>query len=66
MNFHVIRCFSYTEPDLMRRLVPVWHSAGLAQRLLNRGYPKVYALKGGWKEWFKAGYPVEKKSPLLL
>jgi 3-mercaptopyruvate sulfurtransferase SseA len=30
------------------------------------GYTKVYALKGGWAEWFAAKYPVEKKSPLLL
>jgi rhodanese-related sulfurtransferase len=25
------------------------------------GYTKVYALKGGWEEWLKAGYPTEKK-----
>jgi len=25
------------------------------------GYPKVYALKGGWDAWKKAGYPVEPK-----
>jgi len=25
------------------------------------GYPKVYALKGGWAAWKKAGYPVEPK-----
>jgi 3-mercaptopyruvate sulfurtransferase SseA len=25
------------------------------------GYTRVYALKGGWKEWQDAGYPVEKK-----
>ncbi|MGA9477147.1 MAG: rhodanese-like sulfurtransferase, partial [Desulfobacterales bacterium] len=24
-------------------------------------YRNVYALKGGWKEWVKAGYPVENK-----
>jgi rhodanese-related sulfurtransferase len=41
-------------------------SAGLAQKLLNRGYAKVYALKGGWNDWSMANYPVEKKSPLLL
>ena len=41
-------------------------SAGLAQKLLNKGYSKVYALGGGWDEWNKADYPVEEKSPLLL
>jgi 3-mercaptopyruvate sulfurtransferase SseA len=25
------------------------------------GYPKVFALKGGWSAWKKAGYPVEPK-----
>ncbi len=25
------------------------------------GYKKAYVLKGGWEEWFKAGYPTEKK-----
>jgi len=25
------------------------------------GYTKVYALKGGWREWLKAEYPTEKK-----
>jgi len=25
------------------------------------GYPKVYALKGGWNEWFKAKFPVDAK-----
>jgi len=25
------------------------------------GYTKVYALKGGWREWSKAKYPTEKK-----
>lgn len=33
----------------------------MALKLIAMGYPKVYALKGGWKEWSKAGYPVEKK-----
>jgi len=28
---------------------------------MEMGYTKVYALKGGWKEWDKAGYPTEKK-----
>jgi len=25
------------------------------------GYTNVYVLKGGWEEWFKAGFPTEKK-----
>jgi rhodanese-related sulfurtransferase len=25
------------------------------------GYSNVYALKGGWREWFRAKYPVEAK-----
>jgi rhodanese-related sulfurtransferase len=25
------------------------------------GYTDVYALKGGWREWFRAKYPVEEK-----
>jgi 3-mercaptopyruvate sulfurtransferase SseA len=33
----------------------------LAQKLMGMGYSKVYALKGGWKEWSKANYPTEKK-----
>ena len=27
----------------------------------HEGYTKAYVLKGGWQEWFKAGYPTEKK-----
>jgi 3-mercaptopyruvate sulfurtransferase SseA len=33
----------------------------VAQKLMALGYNKVYALKGGWKEWSKAKYPTEKK-----
>ena len=32
-----------------------------AQNLIEKGYSKVYVLKGGWEEWLKAGYPSEKK-----
>ena len=32
-----------------------------AQILIEKGYSKVYVLKGGWEEWLKAGYPTEKK-----
>jgi len=28
---------------------------------MRSGFTKVYALKGGWEEWLKAGYPTEKK-----
>jgi len=28
---------------------------------MEMGYTKVYALKGGWREWSKADYPTEKK-----
>jgi 3-mercaptopyruvate sulfurtransferase SseA len=33
----------------------------VAQELIKMGYSKIYALKGGWKEWLKADYPTEKK-----
>jgi rhodanese-related sulfurtransferase len=33
----------------------------MARKLMAEGYRNVYALKGGWKEWVKDGYPVEKK-----
>jgi 3-mercaptopyruvate sulfurtransferase SseA len=33
----------------------------VAQKLMDMGYKKVYALKGGWREWLKADYPTEKK-----
>jgi rhodanese-related sulfurtransferase len=36
-------------------------SARVAQKLMEMGHTKVYALKGGWREWFKANYPTEKK-----
>jgi len=29
--------------------------------MLADGYTNVYALKGGWREWFRAKYPVEEK-----
>jgi len=28
---------------------------------MEKGYTKVYALKGGWNEWMKANFPVESK-----
>jgi rhodanese-related sulfurtransferase len=33
----------------------------MARKLMGMGYTKVYALKGGWREWSKANYPTEKK-----
>jgi rhodanese-related sulfurtransferase len=33
----------------------------VAQKLMDMRFIKVYALKGGWKEWLKANYPTEKK-----
>jgi len=33
----------------------------MARKIIAKGYKKVYALKGGWREWFDAGYPVEAK-----
>jgi rhodanese-related sulfurtransferase len=29
--------------------------------LIKKGFEKVYALKGGWHEWFRAEYPTEFK-----
>jgi len=33
----------------------------VAEKFLKAGYKKIFALKGGWKGWYKAGYPTEKK-----
>ncbi|MGD1972438.1 MAG: hypothetical protein PVH37_08765 [Desulfobacterales bacterium] len=38
----------------------------MARKLHSKGHQKVYVLTGGWQEWQKAGYPIEKKSSLLL
>jgi 3-mercaptopyruvate sulfurtransferase SseA len=29
--------------------------------MIGLGFKKVFALKGGWKEWVKANYPTEPK-----
>jgi 3-mercaptopyruvate sulfurtransferase SseA len=29
--------------------------------LMSKGFSKVFALKGGWKEWEAAQYPMEDK-----
>jgi rhodanese-related sulfurtransferase len=36
-------------------------SARAARALMERGFTKVYALKGGWNEWLEAGYPTAPK-----
>jgi rhodanese-related sulfurtransferase len=36
-------------------------SASLALKFMGNGYTKVFALKGGWKEWSAANYPTEPK-----
>jgi 3-mercaptopyruvate sulfurtransferase SseA len=33
----------------------------VAQELLKMGFSQAMALKSGWKEWEKAGYPTEPK-----
>jgi rhodanese-related sulfurtransferase len=33
----------------------------VAQQLMEKGFDKVYALKGGWHEWENKKYPVEPK-----
>jgi len=35
--------------------------AGAALLLMQKGYTKVFALKGGWRAWEAAKYPVEPK-----
>ncbi len=39
-------------------------SGTMALRLMAKGYKKVYALKGGWKPWELAKYPVDPKGAL--
>ncbi|MHB8066302.1 MAG: rhodanese-like domain-containing protein [Desulfobaccales bacterium] len=33
----------------------------MARKLYELGLKQVFALKGGWNEWEKAGYPTEPK-----
>jgi 3-mercaptopyruvate sulfurtransferase SseA len=33
----------------------------VALQFIGKGYKKVFALKGGWNEWTKAGFPTENK-----
>jgi rhodanese-related sulfurtransferase len=43
---------SYDAPDETIRV---------ALQLMQQGYTKVYALKGGWNQWVEAKCPTEKK-----
>lgn len=36
-------------------------SGKVARELTARGFTRVYALDGGWKEWQASGYPVEAR-----
>ncbi len=36
-------------------------SASVARKMIDKGYSKAYALKGGWREWFRGKFPVEEK-----
>ncbi len=36
-------------------------SASVARKMKEKGYTRLYALKGGWTEWVAASYPVESK-----
>jgi rhodanese-related sulfurtransferase len=33
----------------------------MARQFISMGYLKVFALKGGFTEWFKADFPIEPK-----
>jgi rhodanese-related sulfurtransferase len=33
----------------------------VARQLIELGFTKAYALKGGWNAWEKAGYPTAPK-----
>jgi hypothetical protein len=33
----------------------------MAREFMKQGYPRAYALKGGWEEWLKAGFPTQPK-----
>ena len=36
-------------------------SARTAQRLKGKGFQKIYALKGGWRDWKASAFPIQKK-----
>jgi len=31
----------------------------VAQKLIKKGFDRVFALQGGWQAWLEADYPVE-------
>jgi hypothetical protein len=33
----------------------------MAQKMMDNGYTNVFALKGGWREWYRSQFPVENK-----
>jgi rhodanese-related sulfurtransferase len=33
----------------------------VARQLVKMGFSGVYALKGGWREWLEAGFPLDPK-----
>jgi 3-mercaptopyruvate sulfurtransferase SseA len=33
----------------------------VALQFMKAGYPKVFALKGGWEDWVEAKFPTENK-----
>ncbi|MEW6532079.1 MAG: rhodanese-like domain-containing protein [Thermodesulfobacteriota bacterium] len=35
----------------------------MALEFLRAGYPKVFAIKGGWKEWKDSDFPTEIHKP---
>jgi len=35
-------------------------SATIASKLIAQGFSKVYVLEGGWRDWERSKYPVEK------
>ena len=36
-------------------------SGSLVRKLVDKGFTQVYALDGGWREWYGAAYPIEEK-----
>jgi hypothetical protein len=33
----------------------------VARQLIKKGFTRVYALKGGWREWKSSAFPIQKK-----
>lgn len=36
-------------------------SGTVVHQLIAKGFTRVYALDGGWKEWYGSAYPIEEK-----